>query len=52
MEDAGTLVFEADVEKMESGDVITIFPHKGKKLKNESSKKHIAFELKSKNFSR
>ena len=30
MEDAGTLVFEADVEKMETGDVITIFPHEGK----------------------
>ena len=49
MEDAGTLVFEADVEKMESGDVITIFPHEGK-IENESSEKISSFELKSETF--
>lgn len=49
MEDAGTLVFEADVEKMESGDVITIFPHEGK-IENESSENITSFELKSETF--
>ena len=49
MEDAGTLVFEADVEKMESGDVITIFPHEGK-IENESFEKISSFELKSETF--
>ena len=49
MEDAGTRVFEADVEKMESGDVITIFPHEGK-IENESSENISSFELKSETF--
>tara|TARA_B000000609_G_scaffold18233_1_gene11183 strand:+ start:2133 stop:4712 length:2580 start_codon:yes stop_codon:yes gene_type:complete len=49
MEDAGTLVFEADVEKMETGDVITIFPHEGK-IENESSENITSFELKSETF--
>ena len=49
MEDAGTLVFEADVEKMESGDVITIFPHEGK-IENESSENISSFVLKSETF--
>ena len=49
MEDAGTLVFEADVEKMESGDVITICPHEGK-IENESSENISSFELKSETF--
>ncbi len=49
MEDAGTLVFEADVEKMETGDVITIFPHEGK-VENESSEHISSFELKSETF--
>jgi len=49
MEDAGTLVFEADVEKMETGDVITIFPHDGK-IENESSEIISSFELKSETF--
>ena len=49
MEDAGTLVFEANVEKMESGDVITIFPHEGK-IENESSENISSFELKSETF--
>ena len=49
MEDAGTLVFEADVEKMETGDEITIFPHEGK-IENESSENISSFELKSETF--
>ena len=49
MEDAGTLVFEADVEKMETGDLITIFPHEGK-IENESSENISSFELKSETF--
>ena len=49
MQDAGTLVFEADVEKMETGDVITIFPHEGK-IENESSENISSFELKSETF--
>ena len=35
MKDAGALVFEADVEKMNMGDVISIFPYEGK-IKNEA----------------
>ena len=35
MKDAGALVFEADVEKMNMGDVIGIFPYEGK-IKNET----------------
>ena len=49
MEDAGTLVFEADVEKMETGDVITIFPYEGK-IEDESSENISSFELKSETF--
>ena len=49
MEDAGTLVFEADVEKMETGDVITIFPHQGR-IENESSENISSFHLKSETF--
>ena len=36
MEDAGALVFEADVEKMQMGDVIDIFPLEGKITNAES----------------
>jgi aconitate hydratase 2/2-methylisocitrate dehydratase len=36
MEDAGALVFEADVEKMNMGDVIDIFPLAGKILNAET----------------
>jgi len=35
MKDAGALVFEADVEKMNMGDVITIYPYAGK-IENEA----------------
>ena len=49
MEDAGTLVFEADVEKMNTGDVISIFPYKGI-IKNEEDKVISNFEFKSDTF--
>jgi aconitate hydratase 2/2-methylisocitrate dehydratase len=35
MKDAGALVFEADVEKMNMGDVLTIYPYEGK-IENEA----------------
>jgi aconitate hydratase 2/2-methylisocitrate dehydratase len=41
MEDAGALVFEADVEKMEMGDVIEIYPFEGI-IKNADSGEVIA----------
>ncbi len=41
MEDAGALVFEADVEKMEMGDVIEIYPLDGV-IKNAASGEVIA----------
>lgn len=41
MEDAGALVFEADVEKMNMGDVIDIFPLEGK-ITNAQSGEVIA----------
>lgn len=41
MEDAGALVFEADVEKMHMGDVIDIFPLQGK-IQNADSGEVIA----------
>ncbi|GAB3011320.1 bifunctional aconitate hydratase 2/2-methylisocitrate dehydratase [Bowmanella dokdonensis] len=36
MEDAGALVFEADVDKMEMGDVIDIYPFEGKITNHET----------------
>nr|WP_136252557.1 bifunctional aconitate hydratase 2/2-methylisocitrate dehydratase [Ningiella ruwaisensis] len=48
MEDAGALVFEADVEKMEMGDVIEIYPFEGV-IKNADSGEVIAeYKYKSK----
>ena len=48
MEDAGTIVFEADVEKMNTGDLISIYPFEGEiKNKNEVISK---FEFKSETF--
>lgn len=41
MEDAGALVFEADVEKMNMGDVIDIFPLDGK-ITNQASGETVA----------
>jgi aconitate hydratase 2/2-methylisocitrate dehydratase len=49
MEDAGTLVFEADVDKLSTGDVISIYPHEGK-IKDENNKIITSFELKSETF--
>ena len=44
MEDAGALPIECDVSKMESGDVITIHPYKGK-ITNEAGETISEFEL-------
>ena len=49
MEDAGTIVFEADVEKMNTGDLISIFPFEGK-IKNEKNEVISKFEFKSETF--
>ena len=49
MEDAGTIVFEADVEKMNTGDLISIFPFEGK-IKNEENEVISKFEFKSETF--
>ena len=49
MEDAGTIVFEADVEKMNTGDLISIYPFEGK-IKNEKNKIISKFEFKSETF--
>ena len=46
MEDAGALVFEADVDKMQMGDVIEIRPHEGRVL-NEQGEEIARFEYKS-----
>ncbi|MCV2883630.1 bifunctional aconitate hydratase 2/2-methylisocitrate dehydratase [Aestuariibacter sp. AA17] len=48
MEDAGALVFEADVEEMEMGDVIDIFPHEGKITNSETGKVLAEYSYKSK----
>ena len=49
MEDAGTLVFEANVEKMNTGDVISIFPYEGV-IKKEEGEVISNFEFKSETF--
>ena len=49
MEDAGTIVFEADVEKMNTGDLISIYPFEGK-VKNEKNEVISKFEFKSETF--
>ena len=46
MEDAGALVFEAPVDKIDNGDIIEIFPYEGKIL-NESGELVSEFEHKS-----
>ena len=46
MEDAGALVFEAPVDNINNGDVITIFPYEGKIL-NEAGEVVSEFEHKS-----
>tara|TARA_R110002072_G_scaffold216658_2_gene374098 strand:+ start:5940 stop:8534 length:2595 start_codon:yes stop_codon:yes gene_type:complete len=46
MEDAGALPFECDVENMETGDVIDIYPYEGKVLKHGSDELVCEFSLK------
>ena len=46
MEDAGALVFEAPVEKINTGQVIKIFPYEGK-ITDESGEILSEFEMKS-----
>jgi aconitate hydratase 2/2-methylisocitrate dehydratase len=48
MEDAGALVFEADVDKLEMGDVIDIFPLDGKITNAETGETLSEFGYKSK----
>ncbi len=45
MEDAGALPIECDVQKMEMGDVITIYPYEGK-IENEAGEVISEFKLK------
>lgn len=47
MEDAGALVFEANVDKMEMGDIINIFPLEGK-ITNSSDETIAEYDYKSK----
>ncbi|MFC3094577.1 bifunctional aconitate hydratase 2/2-methylisocitrate dehydratase [Alteromonas sediminis] len=47
MEDAGALVFEADVEKMNMGDVIDIFPKDGKITNTETGEVLAEYKYKS-----
>ena len=47
MEDAGALVFEADVEKMHMGDVIDIFPLEGKITNSETGEVLAEYAYKS-----
>ena len=49
MEDAGTLVFETDVENFNTGDVIKIYPYKGK-ITDINEKEISSFKLKSETF--
>ncbi len=46
MEDAGALVFEADVTNVEMGDVLDIYPYEGRMV-NTTKNEDIKFELKS-----
>ncbi|MCU7553102.1 bifunctional aconitate hydratase 2/2-methylisocitrate dehydratase [Alteromonas sp. ASW11-19] len=48
MEDAGALVFEADVEKMNMGDVIDIYPYEGKITNHETGEVLSEYSYKSK----
>ncbi|GAA0859168.1 bifunctional aconitate hydratase 2/2-methylisocitrate dehydratase [Aliiglaciecola litoralis] len=47
MEDAGALVFEADVDKMEMGDVIDIFPLEGRITNHETGELVCEYKYKS-----
>ncbi|MAY56107.1 MAG: bifunctional aconitate hydratase 2/2-methylisocitrate dehydratase [Gammaproteobacteria bacterium] len=46
MEDAGALPIECDVDKMETGDVIDIYPYEGKILRHGTDELVCEFELK------
>ena len=48
MEDAGALVFEADVDKMNMGDVIDIYPYEGKITNSETGEVLAEYDYKSK----
>ena len=47
MEDAGALPFEADVARLNTGDVIDIFPYEGRITKSGTDEVLSTFELKS-----
>lgn len=47
MEDSGALPFEADVSKLNMGDVVDIYPYEGKITKHDSDEVLSTFELKS-----
>ena len=46
MEDAGALPIELDVSKMETGDIIDIYPYEGKVTRHDSDEVIATFELK------
>ncbi len=46
MEDAGALPIELDVSKMETGDIIDIYPYAGKVTRHDSDEVLATFELK------
>ena len=45
MEDAGALPIEMDVSKMDTGDVIDVYPHEGKVTRHDSDEVLSTFEL-------
>ena len=45
MEDAGALPIEMDVSKMETGDIIDVYPFEGKATKHDSDEVLATFEL-------
>jgi aconitate hydratase 2/2-methylisocitrate dehydratase len=45
MEDAGALPIEMDVSKMETGDVIDVYPHQGRVTRHDSDEVLATFEL-------
>ncbi len=46
MEDAGALPIELDVSKMETGDIIDVYPYEGKVTRHNSDEVIATFELK------
>ena len=46
MEDAGALPFECDVENMETGDVLDIYPYEGKVMRHGTDELVCEFQLK------